>query len=144
PEPLETALNLCDRVTPSGMELGRYKHLIARDTAFAQSLPDALLVAVGLGGVDMPVAELERPTDCVDALASVRHLPDAEAEQRQPRTVRQGALSSLSCHGTSHYVPTDLRARRVRPPRCRHSCSRARRSPSRPRATRSTAPTCAL
>jgi hypothetical protein len=88
-EPLEAALNLCDGVTSSRIELGRYEHLITRDTAFAQSLPDALLVAVGLGGVDVPVAELERPADCVDALASVRHLPDAEAEQRQLRTVRE-------------------------------------------------------
>jgi hypothetical protein len=62
------------------MELGRYEHVIARHAAFAQSLADALLVAVGLGGVDVPVAEFERPTDCVDALASFRHLPDAEAE----------------------------------------------------------------
>jgi hypothetical protein len=104
PEPLEAALNLCDRVSPCGIELGGYEHLLAWDTAFAQSLPDALLVAVGLGGVDVPVAELERPTDCVDALASVRQLPDAEAEQRQLRTVRQGALSSISCHGACQYV----------------------------------------
>ena len=78
PEPLEAPLKLCDRVSPCGMELGGYEHLIARNTAFAQSLADALLVAVGLGGVDVPVAELERPTNCFDALASVRHLPDAK------------------------------------------------------------------
>ena len=87
PEPLEAALDLCDRVSPSGIELGRDEDLIARDTAFAQPLPDALLVAVGLGGVDVPIAEFERPADRVDALASVRHLPDAEAQQRQLRTV---------------------------------------------------------
>jgi hypothetical protein len=80
PELLEAALDLRDRVFPCGMELGGYEHLIARDTAFAQSLSDALLIAVGLGGVDMPVAEFEGPPDCVDALASVRDLPDAEAE----------------------------------------------------------------
>jgi len=62
------------------MELGGDERLIAPDTALAQPLADALFVAVGLGGVDVPVAELQRPTDCVDALASVRHLPDAEAE----------------------------------------------------------------
>ena len=80
PEPLEAALNLRDWVSLCGIELGGYEHLIAGDAAFAQSLPDALLVAVGLGGVDVPVAELERPSDRVGALASVRHLPDAEAE----------------------------------------------------------------
>jgi hypothetical protein len=37
----------------------------------------------------MPVTEFERPTDYIDALASVRRLPDAEAEQRQLRTVRE-------------------------------------------------------
>jgi hypothetical protein len=99
PEPLEAALNLCDRVSPRGMELGSDEHVIARDTALAQSLPDGFFVPVGLGGVDVPVAEFERPAHGVDALASVRHLPDAEAEQRKLRTVGQGALSSICSHG---------------------------------------------
>ena len=56
PEPLKAPLELCDRVSPCGMELGGDEHVIARDAAFAQPLADALLVAVGLGGVDVAVA----------------------------------------------------------------------------------------
>src|SRR5262249_32049230 len=95
PEPLEAALNLRDRVFPRGIELGGDEHLLARDTAFAQSLPDALLVTVRLSGVDVPIAELERPTDGLDALASVRHLPDPKPEQRDPVAVGEWASPSV-------------------------------------------------
>ena len=52
------------------------------DAAVAKRLADALLVAVGLGGVDVAVAELQRPADGVLALGPVGHLPDAEPERR--------------------------------------------------------------
>ena len=55
----------------------------SRGTPLSRSaLPDALLVAVGLGGVDVAVAELERPADGVLALGAVGDLPDAESERR--------------------------------------------------------------
>jgi hypothetical protein len=43
-------------------------------------LPDALFVAVRLSGIDVPIPELERPTDSVNAFAAVVDLPDTEAQ----------------------------------------------------------------
>ena len=81
-QPFEAALRLGLRVLARREELGREEDLIARHVAVAQRAADALLVAVGLRRVDMAVAELERRADRVLALRAVRHLPDAEAEQR--------------------------------------------------------------
>src|SRR6516164_4468502 len=61
-----------------------------------KSLPDAGLVAVGLGCVDVPVSEFERPSDGVDAFGPVRHLPDSEPEQRDVVAVREQARPSVS------------------------------------------------
>ena len=81
----------------------------SRGTPLSRSpCPTLSSFAVGLGGVDVPVAELERPADCVDALASVRHLPDAEAEQRQLHRPPGCSLFDLLPR-RPHYVPTDLR-----------------------------------
>src|SRR4029077_16949716 len=54
-----------------------------RHATLAQRLADARLVAVGLGGIDVPVPELERPAHGVHAYRPVRHLPDAEPEHGQ-------------------------------------------------------------
>src|SRR5439155_14602797 len=77
-EPLETPFGFRDRILASREELRRDEHLVARDAACAQALADALLVAVGLRGIDVAVAELERRADGVHAFISVRHLPDTE------------------------------------------------------------------
>jgi hypothetical protein len=85
----ETRLGLGDRIPAPGMELRRDEYLVARDPALAQGAPDALLVAVGLGSVDVAIAELERPADGVHALGPVRDLPHAEAEQRDRVAIRE-------------------------------------------------------
>jgi hypothetical protein len=62
-------------------QLGRDEQLVARDAGFLDRAADALLVAVGGSGVDVPVSDLERVAD--DALSSVRiDEEDAEAELR--------------------------------------------------------------
>jgi hypothetical protein len=88
-ELFEAAFSLRNRVLAAGPELCGDEYLLARDAALAQALPDAVLVAVGLGRVDVPVSELERPADRVDAFGSVRHLPDAEPEHRHLVPVRE-------------------------------------------------------
>ncbi len=81
-ETLQAAFDLCNRIRPRRKELGGDEHVLARHAALAQPLPHTLLVAVRLSSVDVPVTELERPPDGIDALAPVRNLPDTEAEQR--------------------------------------------------------------
>jgi len=70
-KPLEAARGLLDRVFVPGIELGRDENLVARDAALAEALPHASLVAVSLSGVDVSIAELERPANSVHAFASV-------------------------------------------------------------------------
>ena len=68
------------------------------DPAVAQPLADAVFVPVRLGRVEVPVAQLERPANRVDALRPIRDLPDAEPEQRDPVAVCE--LASGAIHGT--------------------------------------------
>src|SRR5262245_60496457 len=88
-EPSQAPLGFRDRVAAPWLELRRDEDVLACDTALAQSPADALLVAVRLSGVDVPVAELERPPDSFDALRPVRHLPDPEAEERDLVPIRE-------------------------------------------------------
>ena len=85
----EAALKLGDRVCAPWIELRGDEHLVARHSALLQSTPHALLVAVRLGGIDMPVAELERPTNRVDRRDADRNLPDAEAKHRDLVAIRE-------------------------------------------------------
>jgi hypothetical protein len=103
-EALEAALDLGLWVLTVGIELGGDEDLVAGHAAVAQRPPDARLVAVGLGGVDVPVAELERPADRVLALGPVGDLPDPEREQRDLVAVGQDARTPVGghcwgCHG---------------------------------------------
>ena len=82
-----------------GVELGRDEDLVAGDPALAQALSDAFFVAVGLGRVDVPIAELERPADGVHAVGPVRNLPHAETQERDRVAVRECARPPLSCLG---------------------------------------------
>ena len=95
-EPLDAPRGLGGGVLAARIELGRQEHLLARDAAVAQRAPDAGLVAVRLGRVDVPVAGLERPAHGVLGLRAVGHLPDAEAEHGDPRAVGEGA-SGFCC-----------------------------------------------
>jgi hypothetical protein len=60
-------------------DLGLDEDLFARDAGVAQGLADLGLVAVGGGGVDVPVAEFERGLHGGDGLLG-RGLEDAESE----------------------------------------------------------------
>src|SRR4029077_7003883 len=81
-----------------GMELRGDEHLVAWHPALAQPLTDALLVAVRLRRVDVPVSELERRPHRADALRPVRNLPDAEPEHRDLVAVSELARASVRRH----------------------------------------------
>src|SRR4051794_20743248 len=89
-EAFETLLCLGRRILVLRIELRRHVDLVAREAARPQRSAHALLVAVGLGGVDVAIAGLERPAHGVLALSSVRHLPDAESQHGDARSVREG------------------------------------------------------
>ena len=97
-KPSEAAFGLHRRVRSSGIELGRDEHLIAGQAALAQRPADALLVAVGLSGIDMSVAELERPAHGVHALGPVGHLPHAQSEQRHLIAIREHTNAAACRH----------------------------------------------
>ena len=99
PQPLQAPMRLGLRVLPRGKELGGDEDLIARHAAVAQRTADALLIAVRLRGVHVPVAQLERPANGVLRLRAVWHLPDAEAELGNLVAVCQGARASVCRHG---------------------------------------------
>jgi hypothetical protein len=79
-QPPQALLRLGGRIATRGIELGRYEHVLARDAAVGERAADALLVPVGLRGVDVPVAELERPANGVLGLRPVGDLPHAQAD----------------------------------------------------------------
>ena len=97
-EPPEALLSLGGRVLARGIELGGDEHLLARQAALAQRLARALLVPVGLGGVDVPVPKLERPAHGPDSLGPVRYLPDSEPQHRHLASVRERAQASVCGH----------------------------------------------
>ena len=84
------------------VELGGDEQLVARDAAGRDRAADALLVAVHLRGVEVPVAHLERLLDHL-AGSPRGHLEDAEAElgdggavvELDSGTVMQGMTSSV-------------------------------------------------
>jgi hypothetical protein len=98
-EPPQAGLQLTLGVPAAGAELGGQEHVLAGHPGGAQRLADAALVAVGLGGVDVPVARLQRPADGAPGLRAVGGLPHAQAQQRhgQPVADRDGGV--LFGHG---------------------------------------------
>src|SRR5262249_27720596 len=100
PESLEATLGHRRRVLACRVELGGDEDILARHAALAKRPADALLVPVRLGRVDMPVAELERPPHGVHAFGSVRHLPDAQAEQRELAAVSKRERGLVRGHGS--------------------------------------------
>ena len=88
-EPPQALLHLGYRILMYRMELGRDEHLVAGDPAIAQRPADALLVAVGLGRVDMAISQVEGPAHGVHAGRPGGHLPDAEAEDGHLVPVRE-------------------------------------------------------
>ncbi len=94
-EPLEAEGQLSRGVAPARVELRRYEHLVAGDATVAEALANAALVAVELGGVDVPVPELERPAHRVFARRSVGYLPNAQAEHGHLAAVRQHVSAAV-------------------------------------------------
>src|SRR5262249_52733728 len=107
-EPPEAALHLRGRVPASRIELCREEHLRARHAAVPERLPDALLVAVQLGGVNVPVPHLKRPAYSFHALEAVPYLPNAQGEHREALAVGEHSRALISCirnrrHGGSSH-----------------------------------------
>jgi diketogulonate reductase-like aldo/keto reductase len=73
-------------------QLRRDEDLVARDAARGECLSDLRLVGVHRRGVEVPVANLQRPADRVDRGAAA-DLPRAEPEQRHRRA--RGELDTL-------------------------------------------------
>ena len=121
----------------AGKELRGHEHLVAGHAAGAKRRADARLVAVVLRRVDVAVAGLERPAHGVLGLRPVRHLPDAESEQRHldaapqgPRAAGAGRRSGV-CVGVlrnsrgarqSRTLPAPLAAGVFRVGGCVHDC----------------------
>ena len=90
-------------------ELGLYEEVLPLDNAppeeLLQRLPDHVLVAVVVGGVDEPVAGLHGGDDRL--LGSLHgDLPGAEAEPRHSRTIVQlhvGLLLPTTDHQVKHF-----------------------------------------
>jgi hypothetical protein len=72
-----------------GGELGGDEHLIARRAGLAQRASHALLVAVGLGRVDMAISQVEGLAHGVHADRPVGHPQHAEAQDRHVIPVRE-------------------------------------------------------
>src|SRR5215471_7855182 len=116
------------------MELGGDEHLIPRHTAFAQPPANALLVAVELRGINVAIANLQRPAYGIDGFRTIGHLPDAETKQRDLVTVRERPHTPLrelwmACHSTCPPLSAQMRGtggpiaqpRSPRPPLPRHA-----------------------
>ena len=73
---------------PLGVQLRRDEDLLARHAARAHAAADALLVAVGVRGVDQAVAQPDRLGHRALGLA-VAHRPGAEAEAGHAAPVEQ-------------------------------------------------------
>src|SRR5260370_6989760 len=96
-KPLQAALELGGRIRARGIELGGDEHLVTPNPTLARRPPDTFLVAIDLGGVNVPVAELQRPAYGVDGRGPIGDLPHAEAEQRNLLAVCERARARISC-----------------------------------------------
>ena len=82
------------------------KDVLARDACGAQPLPHLAFVIVKLGGVDVPVAELQRLLDDARTGAPAQ-FPGAESDHRDARAVR---FDDVGCDGHRHGLLTASRA----------------------------------
>src|SRR5450631_2273293 len=96
-EALEALFRLGGGILSGGMELRGDVDIVTGYAAVEERPADALLVAAGLGRVDMPVPEIEGPLHGIDALRPVGHLPDAESEHWHPGAVSEHAGPAVTC-----------------------------------------------
>jgi hypothetical protein len=101
PEALERRVQLGLGIALGRAQLRRHEHLLARDRARGERAPDAALVAVQRGRVDVPVAGLERPGHRLLGLRALGQLPDAQPEQGHGGARRQGdgGVCGVGAHG---------------------------------------------
>ena len=81
-------------------DLRRQEDVLPGQTGVSQAGADLLLVGVGLGGIDHPVADLESFVHAAQGLLR-RGLEDAVSEDRHLDAVRQGAGGN-SGRGIAH------------------------------------------
>src|SRR6202012_3826129 len=112
-EALEALLRLRRRIGARGIELGGDEHLVARDAAGAYPGPHAGLVAVGLRGVDVAVAALQRPPHRVLTGPPFGDLPYAQSDggdgvpvRQRSRPVACAHVASLDCLGATLSSPS--------------------------------------
>ena len=103
-------------------ELRRHEDLLARDSRARHRASDTLLVAVGGGRVDVPIADLERLLDYLLCVVW-RNLEDTEAELWDlgavvEGDVRNSAHALLACSRASEGYAATVRVSTT-PPRCR-------------------------
>jgi hypothetical protein len=96
-EPPQALLSFGGGVGAARKELGGDEDLVTLETALPDPFPDALLVAIGLRGIDVAVPGLQRPADGADTLGAVGHLPDAEPQDRDLLPVGQVEHLRRSC-----------------------------------------------
>jgi len=85
------------RLVEAVVQLAGHEDLVAGQAGGADRLADALLVAVHLGGVEVPVADVQRLGHRLQGVLR-RHLEDAEPELRDGRAVIQGQGGNRVCH----------------------------------------------
>jgi hypothetical protein len=113
-EASEALLGLFSRVAAGRMKLRRDEDLGARHATLLESPTDACLVAVPLRRVDVSIAELECPSNRVDALRPVGNLPETETKRGNLTAVREYSNAVCLCFrcvrqrssfvGESHWV----------------------------------------
>src|SRR5690606_29870548 len=99
-------------------QLGGHEDLLARQAGVGDRAADGLLVAVGAGGVDVPVADLQRRAHRLVGLV-VGGLPGAQAQQRDLDAGAQGdgrdrVLDRFIAHGSHSATRVSVAAVRGR------------------------------
>lgn len=88
----------------------RDAHLLARDTGVLDALADLMLIAIGKGSVNVPVAGVQ---SCLDGFANLvgLGLPGAETDSWDLSTLREERWSVQSSNAVANSYPTVFRVK---------------------------------
>ena len=113
-----------------GGELGGHEHLVSRDAAGAHAFAHAALVLIGLGGVDVAIADLDGVLHHLRAaLSSIRQVPSPSFGMFTP-------FARVKCSSRIMVFPFRLGLARSVGRRAARDIARPSPSPSRSQATR--------